>query len=78
MKKLASFLLIILVTLAMVISVSAVPAWSDIDTNAWYYDSIVAANEKGIMEGKPGNLFAPYDKLSRAEYVTILARLSGA
>ena len=30
------------------------------------------------MEGKPGNLFAPYDKLSRAEYVTILARLSGA
>ena len=38
----------------------------------------MAANEKGIMEGKPGNLFAPYDKLSRAEYVTILARLSGA
>lgn len=78
MKKITLILLIAVISLTLAVTALAVPSWSDVDENAWYYDSIVTANEKGIMEGKPGNLFAPYDKLSRAEYVTILARLSGA
>ena len=78
MKKLTYSILLIAMAFIISVTASAAPAWSDVDTDAWYYESIVAANEKGIMEGKPGNIFAPYDKLSRAEYVTILARLSGA
>ena len=78
MKKLTYSILLIVMAFIISVTASAAPVWSDVDTEAWYYESIVAANEKGIMEGKPGNIFAPYDKLSRAEYVTILARLSGA
>ena len=44
-------MLTLMISISMIVSASAVPAWSDVDTNAWYYDSIVAANEKGNNGG---------------------------
>jgi len=62
----------------IVLTVLAAPKWSDVDENAWYYDAVVTANNNGLMEGKPGGIFAPYENASRAQFITILARLSGA
>ncbi len=57
---------------------AATPNWTDVNENSWYYKSILKVHDHGIMEGKPGNIFAPFDMLSRAEFVTILGRLSNA
>lgn len=52
--------------------------YKDTRTNAWYYDYIVQATEKGIMEGMGDGTFAPEQNLTRAQLVVALARYDGA
>ncbi|MBB6729992.1 S-layer homology domain-containing protein [Cohnella zeiphila] len=45
------------------------------DIHAWAADAVAAAVSKGLMQGKPGGVFAPLDPASRAEAATLLGRL---
>ena len=52
--------------------------FSDLDLSKWYHDGIHYCVENGMMEGIPGNLFAPNASTTRGMIVTILYRLEGA
>lgn len=49
----------------------------DVSANAWYYESVKAAYEAGLMNGVTDTEFAPNATLTRAMIWTILARASG-
>lgn len=64
-------------------SVASVPSeilggFKDLNMQAWYVDSLAYCVENGILKGK-GNDYtlAPDANMTRAEFVTVLARLSG-
>ncbi|MCR8632200.1 S-layer homology domain-containing protein [Paenibacillus radicis (ex Xue et al. 2023)] len=47
----------------------------DKDIPAWAKGSVAAMNKQGIIEGKGSNQFAPVDKTTRAEAVTVLLKM---
>ncbi len=49
--------------------------FSDVHSNAWYYDDVVYVYEAGIMLGVSGYEVCPNASLTRAEVVTVLYRL---
>ena len=49
----------------------------DVSVNAWYYESVKAAYEAGLMNGVTDTEFAPNATLTRAMIWTIIARASG-
>lgn len=49
----------------------------DVSVNAWYYETVKAAYEAGLMNGVTDTEFAPNAPLTRAMIWTILARASG-
>ena len=51
--------------------------FTDLDLRLWYHDGIHFCVENGLMQGLPGNLFAPGGAATRAQLVTILWRLAG-
>ena len=55
---------------------SALP-FVDVSANAWYYETVKAAYEAGLMNGVTDTEFAPNATLTRAMIWTILARASG-
>lgn len=55
---------------------SALP-FVDVSVNAWYYESVKAAYEAGLMNGVTDTEFAPNAPLTRAMIWTIIARASG-
>lgn len=52
--------------------------YSDLDSGAWYHDSIHYVLERGIMNGYGNGLFGPGDGASRAMIVTMLWRADGS
>lgn len=48
------------------------------DVSGWYADGVNFLAARGIMTGAGGNTFSPEASITRAEFVTILANLSGA
>lgn len=51
--------------------------YDDVSKEAWYYDYVCYVYTQGLMSGKSTNLFAPNDKLTRAEFATILYNAAG-
>lgn len=51
--------------------------FTDVNKDAWYYDVIKTAVEKGLMNGISEMEFAPELQVSRAMFVTILYRAAG-
>ncbi len=51
--------------------------FTDINEKDWFYDDVAFVFENGMMEGIPGNLFAPNASTTRGMIVTILYRLEG-
>lgn len=49
----------------------------DLDTTLWYHDSIDSVLKKSLMKGTSSITFAPNEYITRAQFVTIIARLSG-
>ena len=64
------------VTVTAVFGQGALP-FVDVSANAWYYESVKAAYEAGLMNGVTDTEFAPNAPLTRAMIWTILARASG-
>ncbi len=48
--------------------------FKDVENGKWYHDSIIWAKEKGIVKGYDENTFAPNDKLTREQLITIMYR----
>lgn len=53
------------------------PVFTDVPETEWYYESVMAAYEKGLMKGVSETEFAPNDEVTRAMFVTVLHRMSG-
>jgi len=51
--------------------------FGDVSANAWYFEDVKTAVEKGIMNGVSENSFDPNGNLTRAMFVTILYRAAG-
>ena len=52
-------------------------SFSDVPESFWGYSYIQRAAEMGLVSGNPDGTFAPNKPMTRAEFVTILHRLSG-
>lgn len=63
------------VVLLSITPVHAGSDFSDVDTDLWYYDSVNWAEDKGLMRGYTDKIFAPNDRLTRAQAVAIIHRM---
>lgn len=52
--------------------------YGDVKESEWYYESVAYMYNKGIMTGLKPTVFGPTGKVSRAQFATILYRISGA
>jgi len=50
-------------------------AFTDVPEDAWYYQTVTAMTEKGLFAGKGEGLFCPDDTMTKAEFVTVVARM---
>ncbi len=50
--------------------------FSDVSSNAWYYDAIAEASKLGIIEGMDDGTFAPEDNLTYAQSLTLACRVN--
>ena len=51
--------------------------FKDLKTPQWYSTYVNFALQKGFMKGAQDGVFAPNDKVTRAQFITILGRLAG-
>ena len=51
--------------------------FTDVTTNAWYYDAVGYASANGLMGGTSATTFAPESPMNRAMVWTVIARLAG-
>ncbi len=61
-----------------VVTNTPVSIFDDVNTDAWYYDAVQYASQKGIMKGAGETSFSPNAEVSRAMLTTVLYRLAGA
>ncbi len=52
-------------------------AYKDVSEKAWYYEDVYRATEYGLFSGMGDGKFAPEGDLTRAQFVTVLANISG-
>lgn len=52
-------------------------AFNDVTSEKWFYESVMFLVNRGILKGKTEKAFAPNDNITRAEFIAILARISG-
>lgn len=53
---------------------SATEAFGDVDSGDWFAPYVAAAAQKGIIQGRSADTFAPSDRITRAEMATMIAR----
>ena len=52
--------------------------FTDVPSSHWAYQYVEYLARRGYVKGKSATLYAPNDPITRAEFVTILARMEGA
>ncbi len=83
MKRLVSILLTVLTVISAIpLTASADDClpFKDVKGSHWFYDAVKYTYEKGIFAANnaAGDMFAPNTTMTRAMFVTVLFRLSGA
>lgn len=85
MRKTGMRLLAVLLAVVMVLPSVLIPGmaaeatgFTDVPEGSWYGDAVNYVSEKGYMTGVGDNRFAPNDEVTRAMFVTILARITMA
>lgn len=67
------------VSLSMTLGItSAYAEFTDVDSNAWYADSVNYMIQNGYMNGVSDTEFEPNTSMTRAMFVTVLGRMDGA
>lgn len=51
--------------------------YSDVSSNAWYYESVEYVTAKGLFNGTSPSTFSPEASMTRGQLVTVLGRMSG-
>ena len=77
MKKFVSLFLALIMSFSMLL-VPANAAFVDVSGNAWYAEAVNYAEKEGWMKGVSQNSFAPNAEVTRAMFVTVLARFAKA
>ncbi len=78
MKRVFISFAAILILCAMALSVNASEkAFNDVKEGAWYYDAVMSTVGKGIFSGTSEDKFSPNTKMTRAMFVTTLAKVMG-
>ena len=52
-------------------------SYTDVASNAWYYDAVMTLTEGGLLAGYGGGKFGPNDALTRGQVAIIVTRLVG-
>ncbi len=81
MKKRIKSLIAVITALSLCVACVVMPSYAatgftDVATDAWYYDAVEYVNEQGYMVGVSDTKFDPEGTLTRGMYVTILYRMS--
>lgn len=71
-RKIVFTIMLILATLSIT-SFAAEKTFKDVPKDAWYYDDVMNAVEKGLINGKNTSTYAPNDNLTYAETVKLAA-----
>lgn len=67
---------LLLLTSAPLVRASS-SGFSDVPPDSWYAGTVNAMAEAGWVKGRPDGTFHPLDKISAAEFVSIVARCAG-
>lgn len=51
--------------------------YHDVRPDIWYNNAVSTLTRAGIVKGKPGNLFAPQDSITRGEFAAMAVRFFG-
>jgi len=51
--------------------------FADVEPGAWYYSYVAHAQAAGLVQGYPDGLFHPNEKITRAEFVTVMCNYLG-
>lgn len=52
-------------------------SYNDVPADSWYYDAVLLVTRKGLFDGVAKNTFSPDTSMTRAMFLTVLARLHG-
>ncbi|RED76132.1 S-layer homology domain-containing protein [Cohnella phaseoli] len=78
MKKLLMLIISISLVLTAASSVSAATSkFKDVKANHWASNAINEAAQKGFIKGYPDGTFKPSNNITRAEFASLLAKISG-
>ena len=77
-KTLLTAIIAAVLLVVLTFTASAKTPFEDVPDGKWYTEAVLDVYEKGIMNGRDGGKFAPMANMTRAEFVTILARLAYA
>jgi hypothetical protein len=67
-----------MITIAMgIVDDDAKCTFSDVTEDKWYYTYVASAVNAGIIKGRPNNVFAPDDKITRQEMAVMIHRALG-
>ncbi|MBQ4562709.1 MAG: S-layer homology domain-containing protein [Clostridia bacterium] len=81
MKRLVCFLLTVIMLCGMIpvaaIAEDGALSFTDVQEKHWFYDAVKYCVEKGYIAGMDDTTFAPNNNLTRAQFVTILAKFDG-
>ncbi len=53
------------------------PSFTDVSTDAWYFEAVEWANETGVSAGTGNGKFSPNDRITREQFVTMLYNYAG-
>lgn len=51
--------------------------YTDVRTDAWYYNAVTFVTDRGYFRGVTDTLFAPYMNMNREMFVTVIGRIAG-
>lgn len=71
------FMLLGILSLPTVFSAEEDLPFRDVKENKWFYGAVKSVYEAGIMNGITEDSFRPNDPMTRGQFVTIIARVSG-
>ena len=81
MKKLLVSLIAVILLCSMAVGISAAEwksPFKDVKESHWYYSAVKTTVEKGIFSGMTPDTFKPNEKMTRAMFVTTLAKMVNA